>query len=100
MLANIMLLRDCLTRGETAEIADERHRITIANSILHPKAPPGATMSVIPLSDCIVTLHGMKYRAEQKFLQAGNTTGISNVVKTDDACLEILQGEALVIIVI
>jgi len=51
-LANIMLLKDCLNRGEYAEIIDEYNKIMITDSEIKLHELKGTIISLIPLADC------------------------------------------------
>jgi len=62
-------------------------------------APPGSTVSVIPLSEIVtgITYQGLAYPLRNHTLALGSTRGISNVVASTPATIQIAQGTLLVV---
>jgi thiamine pyrophosphokinase len=98
MLTNIFMLRSCLERGESAEIADEHNRIRMINSSLEIEGEAGKIISLVPLSDCAgVTTEGLKYTLENAELKLGTGVGVSNVMTGGRATVSLGTGTLLMI---
>lgn len=62
-------------------------------------APPGSTVSVVPLSALVtgITYHGLKYPLIDATLRLGSTRGISNEVAASPITVRIARGLLLVV---
>jgi len=98
MLTNIFMLKNCLARGEKAEIIDENNKIRITDSQLEISGAKGGLISIVPLSDCAgVTTRGLKYPLENARLKLGEGRGVSNVMTGAEASVSVEKGMLLVI---
>ena len=98
-LANILLLKGCIERGEHAVIVDEHNKIMLTNSALILNEPPGSTVSLIPLDNCHdVITQGLEYPLRGEALMMGKGLGISNVMVSEHAEISIKTGLLLVIV--
>jgi thiamine pyrophosphokinase len=100
MLANVLILarQDWpfpILIGEGDQVAQVIHR----GETLSVQAPIGSTLSVIPLSESVtgITYEGLEYSLIDATLPFGSTRGISNVVKSAPATIQIADGVLLVI---
>jgi len=61
--------------------------------------PLGTTVSVLPLSPVVrgITYSGLKYPLENATLSMGSTRGVSNVLESRPACIEVSEGMLLVV---
>ena len=97
-LTNILLLKDCLDRGEKAEIVDEHNKITITNSEARLHETAGSIVSLIPLSDCYgVTTSNLEYPLYDATLYMGKGLGISNIMIESNALVTVRKGLLLII---
>lgn len=58
----------------------------------------GKTFSIIPFSDTVATLSGVKYPTDKAVFKPGTSLGISNVITDDVAEFTLHEGKALVFI--
>ena len=98
-LTNILLLKDCLGRGENAVIVDENNKIMITDSTVHLQEPSGSIVSLVPLSECHgVTTDNLEYPLCDATLYMGKGHGVSNIMVENNALVSIQKGLLLVII--
>jgi len=98
-LANIMMLIDCLKRGEYAEVIDEHNRIMITNSQLNVRECKEAIISLIPLTDCFgVTTTNLEYQLYDATLYMGKALSLSNSMMENTANISVRGGILLVIV--
>jgi thiamine pyrophosphokinase len=98
MLTNIFILKNCLRRGERAEIIDEHNKIRITETSLEIKGTEGTIISLVPLCDCTgVTTTGLKYPLENAELKFGSGHGVSNIITSEKASVSLGNGTLLVI---
>ncbi|MGI6005549.1 MAG: thiamine diphosphokinase [Christensenellales bacterium] len=98
-LANILLLTGCLRRGEDAWMVDEHNKITAIDAKIILDEPPGAIVSLVPLTTCsgVNTFH-MEYPLHDAALIPEESRGISNVTTARGAGYTMKDGLALVIV--
>jgi len=99
-LGNLLILaqRDwpfTLLIGEGDQLA----QVMRSGELLQVRAPIGGTISAIPLSASVtgITYTGLEYPLIDATLQLGSTRGMSNVVSTWPATIQISQGLLLVV---
>lgn len=98
-LANILMLRECMERGENAVIMDEHNKIMVTDSNISLHEPPGSIVSLIPLTDCFgVTTTNLEYPLCGAGLRVGRGLGVSNIVIGDYAHISLQNGVLLVIV--
>ncbi|MCX6043608.1 MAG: thiamine diphosphokinase [Chloroflexi bacterium] len=100
MLANVLILarQDWpfpILIGEGEQIA----QVLRGGEMLDVQAPIGSVLSVIPLSECVtgITYTGLEYPLKNVTLPFGSTRGVSNVVQSLPAKIEVAEGLLLVI---
>ncbi|MBR1707909.1 MAG: thiamine diphosphokinase [Clostridia bacterium] len=92
-LGNLALLRYAQLHGAHAEILDERVRIEAVQEELTICGESGDTVSLIPMSTAEgVTLTGFSYPLCDETLYPFETRGISNVLISDTATVQVRQG--------
>lgn len=97
-LANILLLKRMLDRGERGQLIDEHNKVWLTDSALAVHEPAGALLSLLPLSDCSgVSLRGLRYPLEDAELRLGDARGVSNVITSSPAEVRVKNGLLLVI---
>mgnify|MGYP005846592125 CR=1 FL=1 len=99
-LANVLLLAQrpwparlrVLVGHEIAEVVRGGETLTL-------DAPPGSTVSLLPLSECVrgVTYRGLLYPLEDATLYLGSTRAVSNEVRDSPATVQVGSGLALVV---
>jgi len=98
-LANILLLKGIVERGENAVILDEHNKIMMTNSMLELYEPEFSTVSLLPLSDCYgVSTEGLEYPLCNAALLMGASLGVSNVMVSEYAKVSVNKGLLLVIV--
>ena len=98
-LTNIMMLNDCLSRGEDAEIVDEHNIIRLTDTSVKLTGEKNSLVSLVPLCDCFgVTTSGLAYPLCDDVLRVGEGRGISNVMSGTEACVKLSEGRLAVII--
>ncbi len=100
MLANVLILARHdwpfpILIGEDQQIA----QVLRGGETLHVHAPVGSILSVIPLSASVtgITYAGLEYPLINVTLPFGSTRGVSNVVQSVPAKIELAEGLLLVI---
>ncbi|MCL2343579.1 MAG: thiamine diphosphokinase [Firmicutes bacterium] len=109
-LANILLLKRMLDRGERGELADEHNSVWLLSGgdspdggvpdrgTLTVSGSVGSLLSVVPLSNCSgVTLRGFQYPLNSAELKLGVARGVSNVITENPAEIRVKHGLILVI---
>jgi thiamine pyrophosphokinase len=97
-LTNILLLKQCLSRGESAEIIDEHNRIRLTETSLELGGEIGDLVSLVPLSDCFgVTTAGLEYPLSFADLKVGEGLGVSNIIFGEKASVALERGTLAVI---
>ncbi|MCL2018804.1 MAG: thiamine diphosphokinase [Oscillospiraceae bacterium] len=97
-LTNIFMLKNCLSRGENAQITDDNNKIRITETKLKLQGEKGTLVSIVPLCDCFgVTTHGLKYPLQNARLEFGGGLGVSNVMDKEDADISVDEGTLLII---
>lgn len=78
---------------------DQLAQVVRSGELLHLQAPVSGTVSVIPLSATVtgITYTGLEYPLIDATLHLGSTRGMSNVVATLPATIQISQGLLLVV---
>ncbi len=67
-------------------------------SPLFPKCEEGQTLSIIPITEIRVSTQNLMYPLYNEVLSLGDVRGLSNVCLSDDACVTIHSGIAVVIL--
>lgn len=97
-LANILLLKGFLERGENASIVDEHSKILLTDSRLCLHEPIGSIVSLIPLCDCQgVTTENLEYPLHNAKMFMGRAIGVSNITTSESAAVSVEEGILLVI---
>lgn len=78
---------------------DQLAQVLRSGELLQARSPVGGTVSVIPLSATVtgITYTGLEYPLIDATLHLGSTRGMSNVVATLPATIQISQGLLLVV---
>lgn len=98
-LANILLLKSILERGEKGVLIDEHNKVMLTDSYLQLQEPAGSVVSLIPLSDCVgITTENLEYPLCGSQMKMGRALGISNVMLADNAIVSVCEGLLLVIV--
>lgn len=97
-LGNLGMLIKADRAGVHCRIIDELHEITAAQGFYEIIGDPGQTVSILPLTgDITVTATNLMYPLEKLVLRSDAARGISNVILSSPATLNIEGGYALVI---
>ncbi|MCL2108954.1 MAG: thiamine diphosphokinase [Oscillospiraceae bacterium] len=97
-LANIFMLKTCITAGIAAEIIDECNSIKLIDSRLEVEGAKGQLLSLIALSDCAgVNVTGAEYPLNNAALKVGESRGVSNVMQGKSATVTVREGLLLVV---
>jgi len=98
-LTNILMLKSFMERGETCVIIDEHNKIMMTESKLDIFEPPGATISLIPLTDCAgVTTTNLEYPLVDADMFVGKGLGVSNKSTDAHSVVSIKSGTLLVVV--
>jgi thiamine pyrophosphokinase len=99
-MGNILLLARA-SLGTPIFVADgaQLAQVLVGPARLVLDAPEGSTVSVIALSDQVtgITYRGLEYPLDHFTLPIGSTRGMSNVVSTPPATIQIEDGRLLVV---
>lgn len=98
-LANIHLLKKAVDQGGLCKIIDPYNEILLINQTTTIKKGNYTYVSLLSLSDIVsgVSLLGFKYPLHKATLKNGQTLGVSNILLTQEATIELEQGYLLVI---
>lgn len=96
-LANIALLRLPELSGMDMSLDDGLTEVRLITANLTIQGSAGDTISLIPMGSAVegVRTHALQYPLNAETLSPGQTRGISNVMLTDQAAVEIEHGELL-----
>jgi thiamine pyrophosphokinase len=96
-LANIALLRLPELSGMEASLDDGQTEVRLITASLTIHGRTGDIVSLIPLGSVVygVRTHALQYPLNAETLSPGQTRGISNVMLTERAAVEIESGELL-----
>ena len=98
-LTNIMILKDCMSRGEHSTIVDEHNKIMITDSRISIHETKGDIISLIPITDCFgVTTKDLEYSLQKATLYMGKGLSVSNIMLKDSAHIEVEEGILLVVV--
>ncbi len=101
VLANIHLLMLPMQLKVNACIIDKNNKIYLENKSFFLKKSNqfGDYVSLLPFSDKVsgLSLHGFKYPLDNITLTAGNSLGISNEIREEEALVEFSEGILIVI---
>ena len=101
VLANIHLLMLPMQLGVPAVLVDPNNKIYLKkdNFKIDKKLQYGDYVSLLPFTENVtgLTLRGFKYPLSELNLTAGNSLGISNEIKEEEAQIELSEGILLVI---
>ena len=95
-IANIMLLLHY--KHINIRIIDEHNEIFLAKeeNIIQKS---GEIVSLIPLSPCVVTTHGLQYELNEHSLTPGPSIGISNISLKENSIIRVHKNQDLLIII-
>ena len=98
-LSNIFLLFKGRERGIQTVLIDPFCEIFLADNETHFTGDTGKTVSLLSLSPEVtgITLSGFLYPLENENLKMGESRGISNRIRDNDACIRFANGKLLVI---
>lgn len=98
-MANIHLLEKLLENGIAGVIRDESNEVRIVTSQLKVKKEARFPyVSILPVTEAVeVTLDGFAYDLSHTIIHRGQTIGISNEIREDEATIEVHSGKALMI---
>lgn len=98
-VANIHLLEQLDDKGIKGIIRDERNEIRIVTSQLKVKKDVRFQyISILSVTEAVeVTLAGFAYDLSHAIIHRGQTLGISNEIRADEATIKVHSGKALVI---
>lgn len=100
-LANIHILKSCLSARIPCQILDKCNRIYLVNDVisLYKDKIYGKYISLIPLTTEVtgLTLKGFKYPLENACLSIGTSLGVSNEMLESVATIELKSGILIVI---
>ena len=96
-LANIALLRLPELSGMDVSLDDGLTEVRLITATLAISGRAGDTISLIPMGSVVegVRTHALQYPLNAETLSPGQTRGISNVMLSDQAAVEIESGELL-----
>ena len=96
-LANIALLRLPELSGMEVSLDDGLTEVRLITATLAISGRAGDTISLIPMGSVVegVRTHALQYPLNAETLSPGQTRGISNVMLSDQAAVEIESGELL-----
>jgi len=98
-LTNILLLSELLDHGEAGELLDEHNRVWLTDREVELDAPPGAILSLVPLTTCAgVTTENLTYPLRGATLEVGQGRGVSNVILASPAKVRLSLGKLLVML--
>ena len=97
-LGNINNLFKLKQNNIKASVIDDNNEIQIAEKKTKIEGSVGDTISLVSLSEVTkgITLTGFEYPLESYDLKRGNSIGISNVLSSKDASVEIEDGDLLI----
>ena len=98
LLGVALLLTDERWRGIDVEWHAGTSVAFVVREELAVATRPGDLVSIIPITDSVVSVKGTKWVLDHETLPRGTTRGISNEAGGDSAHIEIHQGVALVIV--
>ncbi len=100
-LANVHLLRKALQQGVTARITSPVQQIFLVDSRETIKGSRGCTVSLLPLSGHVrgISLDGFRYPLKDSDMEMGKPYGISNVVESDEASIDVRSGILLAVLI-
>lgn len=99
--ANFCILQYLSKLGKYAEMIDSENRIFVMSEGVHKiDNMKGCTFSIFPFGcgDCTVTLQGFEYELENGVLYSDFPLGVSNTVISESASVNLMKGNALIII--
>jgi thiamine pyrophosphokinase len=99
-LANVLMLAQRVWPASITLVeGDQVACVVRGGETLTLTAAPGSTVSLLPLSAQVtgITYHGLLYPLTNATLALGSTRGISNVVITQPATIQLAAGVALVV---
>ena len=100
-LANVLLLKSCLEREETAYIVNEHNAAYImdARKNIELDVEKGQVVSLLPLENCEgVATQNLEYALTNATLCVGTTRGISNIATSNTISVSIKSGCLLVVL--
>ena len=99
-LGNLQLLYAAHRRGAVAKIITQNSVIFVSGGKIELDAYVGLTFSLLPFGECvhIMDFRGCKYAYPQK-ISLGECRGISNIVESSPAYVEVGEGECALILV-
>jgi len=96
-LANIYLLNLPQMDGVDARLDDGQTEVVLIRSMLELEGRAGDTVSLLPLSPLVrgITTHGLKFPLSDESLEFSRSRGISNVMLSTAATIEVTSGALL-----
>ena len=100
MMSNISSLRMLSQNKTKGIIIDDHNQIEYIDSILSIEKKPNHFVSIIPISldGITINLKGFYYDLNRKYIPYGSSLGISNYIIEKNGEVELISGEALLII--
>lgn len=98
-LSNIFLLFKGQEKGIQTVLIDPFCEIFLADQETHFTGDTGKTVSLLSLSPEVtgITLSGFQYPLKNENLKIGESRGISNRIRDNEACIRIANGRLLII---
>lgn len=99
-LGNLFLLKTLKTKGSRGIVINETNHIEyVSNEMIEIEFEGYKYFSFIPVEGDVksVTLKGMKYPLNEKYVEFGSTLGISNELSGNTASIELINSSALII---
>lgn len=97
-LANLFLLRSQRSLGIPCSIRESQADIFFVDGRFELSGDPGTTVSILPIRDAEVSLHGFYYPLDHFLLEVGTSRGMSNLIQQSPCYVDIHQGEVLVFV--
>lgn len=88
MLANLYLL----LKYNNVYISEHNQSIYYINDLFKISDKQGATASLIPIYDSVVSVTGFKYETENAKFYRGSTLGMSNIIYDNHATIDVKSG--------
>lgn len=98
-LANVNILMKCVNANVLAKIINEYNEIILINSEIEIYGKKGDIVSLLPLTTSVlgVTTKGLEYPLNNYNMEIGKALGISNVMISEKAKINLKEGYLLVI---
>ena len=99
-IGNINLLDKCLEGNIDTKIIGDKEYIVLINDKIILKETIGSNVSLLPFSDYVfgVCSKGLEYALNDTTLIKSNVNGISNVITSSEATVELKMGKLLIVV--